>query len=600
MAVKKINCGPSRCLFLQGIHRGYGFGIPCVSPAAAKRTTVEKYLVAQQVSWFRVAPLSSNKHNCRIKHISTLCNSHISIREGGFFMRMINGVLLVSVLVASGFGAPPQHVKGAQPFPSMLLSQNAKGTTHVQSLRKGLAKRSALIWEQIASTYYVNDATSGDPVDWAYSSRDTTVYDANGHETVSKASLASTGWTIDSLISLDSSVYAGGNLAESIYESFSRTFDTVHVDGTRNTYTYPDGGKSFVNIYYNWSDSKKTWVPNDKDSMAYSAPIGSSYAPYYYTGLIGNYLWVYDTTGSSWAAMQGFARVDAECNATTLTLGGQKLVALNKLADAKEILTFKSSDWTHENLIQDEIQVKDSSTGTYYDYSKTTYTVNADGSETDQYFYWNATSKSLVCLSKDSTAYDAKGLETSYIIWSAAANGSLAVSTKYLYFHDAHDYDTLDIDCDFDSYTQTWDTTMSRYARTYDGNGNNSVTIISDYGPVYDADYNIVGMGWTTDRKTVNTFAQFASAVLRSAQPVSKQAISIAATKARVTITTPNITGLTLYNAAGRMVASVKQQAAESISLEFSGSSVPISSGIYVAKLTCGAGQSSFRLPIQR
>jgi hypothetical protein len=351
--------------------------------------------------------------------------------------------------------------------------------------------------------------------------------------------------------------------------------------------------------YYIWNDSKKTWVLNTKDSMVYSTPNGNSYGLYNYTNLVGSYYWSYDTTGSSWTTIQAFARVDAECNATTLTLGGKKLVALNKLGDAKEILTFKSSDWTHANLIQDEIQVKDTVTGTYHGSSKFTYTINANGSETDQSFFWNAATASLVCISKDSAIFDANGIEISYVIWSATANG-LAISTKYLYFHDSHDNDTLEINYNFDTYTQQWDTTMSRYARTYDGNGNNSVTITSEYGPIYDVDYNIIGMGWATTGKEVNTFAQITTPVLSSLQPTAKQGISVASTAARVTIKAPNITGLVLYNAAGKMVASVKQQASGSISLEFSRSSVPISSGIYVAKLMRGTEQSSFRLPIRR
>lgn len=515
-------------------------------------------------------------------------------------MRMVKGVLLFSLIAVVGSGAPAVPRPGSLLFPPMQLTHNVKGKAHFQSHRRGLAKKSAVMWEQTGTVYYINDDTvTGGPADWAFSSRDTTIYDANGRRIVSKASNANTGWAIDSLEYLDSSVYSGGVLTESIYEYFSNTSGVVSASGDRQTYGSFDGGKSFVMIYYNWNDSKKTWVPSTKDSMVYSVSGGSNGFISDYSNLLGLYYWSYDTAGSSWTTSQAFARVDAECNATTLTLGGKKLVAANKLGDAKEILTFNSSVWTYSNLIQDEDQVKDTVAGTYHDQNKFTYTMNANGSETDQSFYWNATTATLVPMSKDSTTYDASGLELSDVMWNGTATG-LAISSIYLYYPDSHGNDTLDAYYSYSSYTTAVDTSMYRYARTYDANGNNSVTIVSNYGPVYDADYNVTGMAWFISGKEVNTFAQVTTPVLRPGKQAVKPGISVFTTASRVIIKAPAITGLMLYNAEGRMVASVRQQAAGSISLDLSGNTSVLSSGIYLAKLMRGAEQSSFRLPIRR
>lgn len=508
-------------------------------------------------------------------------------------MHMINLVLLVSVVATGSLGTPALPGKGGHIFPSRLPSF-AHDKAHVQPLRKRLANADTLAWEQTGTMYYVNSAVSGDPVNWTFAGRDTIVYNADGNLILFEQSAAGSGWAVDSLGSLDSSVYAGGNLAAHVHESFSRSNDSILINGNRETYDYSSGGKSIVETDYNWNDSKKTWVPYNKDSIVFSASIENDYWSLYYPNLVGRYSWFFDTTGSSWNTNKAFAKVDAECNATTLVMGGKQLSGGGNLVDAKDIVTFKSSVWTQENLIQELIQVKDASTGTYRDSSKSTSSIDDNGAETDQYFSWNATLAGLVCMSKDSATYDGNGFITSYETfgWDTMTNSLVGLS-KYFYFPDSYGNDTLEIACNFVAATHAWDTTSTdRYERTYDASGNNTETINSKY--------DMVGKRWETTGKEVHTFIAITTHLLRSAQTAAIRRISINITALRVIVTAPNSTGLVLYNAAGRMVASVKQQAAGAISLDLSKSNAAISSGIYIAKVVYGMEQACFRLAIRR
>jgi hypothetical protein len=482
-------------------------------------------------------------------------------------MRIIKGVLLSFIIAAGTFGAPTIAIN--HPFPSMQL-RLARSKAQIQPYQMGLAKTTALVWEQVGSTHFANTAGLGNPVTWRWISRDTIVYDADGNQILFKTSTATTGWAADSLESLDSSVYTGGRIAERFSMSFMNYNNTLTVSGYHDTMAWLNGGKTCVGTYYDWNDAKKHWVANSKDSIVFSAPVvagGSGYIDMRY--LAGEYSYSFDTVGSSWKDAGHFARIDSETTATKLTLVGKELLnslngAADSLIDTKFIFTFNSSVWTGNNMIQQVEQRKNPSTGTYYDFGKYTYSVDAHGYQTStEYFSWDSTTKSLVCMFKD------------------------------MHFPDSHGNDTLAFQCNYATPTQTWDTSsIYGYARSYDNIGNNIVTVESFYDPPY--------ASWGISTKDVNTFAQINSAVIRLVKPAAKQGNSVVTTATRVIVTAPNITGLMLYNAAGRMVSSVKQKAAGSISLELSSSSVPISSGIYIAKLMHGNEQSSLRLPIQR
>jgi hypothetical protein len=230
------------------------------------------------------------------------------------------------------------------------------------------------------------------------------------------------------------------------------------------------------------------------------------------------------------------------------------------LVDEKIVLTFASPVMSPQNLIESATQLKDPSTGTYYDNYKTTQSYNAGGFITSSEEYdWDSTSKSL------------------------------ALNYVELYYPDSHGNDTLEVDYDLYS-AGSLDTNKTSYARTYDADGNNAVTIESAF--------SAYSTGWSIIDKDVNTFAQVNSAVLRPVQSAVRQGISVVTTASRVVVTAPDITGLKLYNAQGKMVASVKQQAAKAITLDLSKNRV--SPGVYVAKLLRGEEQTSLRLSLQR
>jgi hypothetical protein len=494
--------------------------------------------------------------------------NRVVIKNGELIiMRMIKGVLFLSILAAGSFGAPGIVDIGNYPFQSM-LSRLSQGNLQTPRLQKSLSKMGALKWVQIGSTHYSNNTFSGNPVVWTLTSRDTIIYDADGNAILWKTSSAHTGWATDSLQILASEVYAGGIFSEIIFKSFSNYNDTLRLDfGRHDTVAWFNGGKILVENMYEWNDSKKTWIPAFKDSLIFSAPAGNSYLLYEdLTNIVGRYSYNFDTTNSSWRNTGSFVKIDSECNATTLTLGGKGLLnyTADSLIDIKAVFIYKSSVWTRNNLTQYTELRKNPSTGTYYDFYKQTYSFDANGYITSyQVFDWDSTIKSLVCM------------------W------------KNLYFPDSRGNDTLSLDCYYDTSTLAWDTiSMYRYARTYDANGNNLITVLSYYDT-----YNKI---WSIDYKDVNTFAQINSQILRLVQPAIKPDISVVTTATRIIVTAPNITGLMLYNASGRMVASIKQQAAGSISLKLSNRGVPISSGIYIVKLMRGKEQSSFKLSIQR
>jgi hypothetical protein len=492
--------------------------------------------------------------------------NRVVIKNRELIMRIIKGVLLYSIVAAGSFGAPAIYNNDNYPLPSM-LSRLAQDNPQAPRLQKRLAKMGALKWLQIGSIEYGNTAPMGYPINWTFAARDTTVYDADGNKKFFKAGMAHSGWTIDSLYNMDSMIYTGGKLTESIAKTFSNHNDTISVAGTRVTYAWFDGEKVLVRNWFKWNDSKLNWVVDEIDTTLFSAATGNNYSFFMdLTNLVGWKEYFFDSVSLSWKIASSFTRIDSECNATTLTLGGNEQInsTTDSLIDSKLISIFKSSVWTNNNLTQETGLRRNPSTGNYSYLYRWTYSYDARGYMTCyQSFGWDSITNSLVC-------------------WG-----------KSTYFPDSFGNDTLLLMSDSFPNTIVRDTfSMIRYSRSYDAYGNNVVTIQS----YYDA----YSKGWRTDIKDVNTFAQINSPVLRLVQPAIKPEISIVTTATRIIVTAPNITGLMLYNAAGRMVASVRQEAGGSISLGLSSSSMSISSGIYIAKLICRKEQSSFRLSIQR
>lgn len=483
---------------------------------------------------------------------------------------VLTGLMLFTA--ASVFSAPTQN---ALPRLLQLLRTPKKQLpqTKKNHAQKPLAKKtsnSALAWKQIGSTHYNNTASSGDQAIWTFASRDTMIYDANGNQIVFKSSTANAGWSTDSLTVLDSSVYEGGRLVEYIQGPLGISENTAV--GNRSTFTYPNGGKAFVETNYLWDVS--SWMPKYKDSIVFSnantmikpdIPHSLGYT-FNYDNLVGIFSYEFNETNSSWKFSEIDSLVPSQSYDTTLTFAGKSAYSgtTDSLLDEKIIMTFKSSPKTSANIDQTIIQHKDSLTGTYFDYSEEIISYDANGRQTGyQDFEWNATAKSMICMD------------------------------KYFCFPDSHGNDSLSYDCYYVNGTSAWDTSYDDLAlRSYDNNGNNLVTVWSYY------DYST--KSWNITSRDVNTFAQINSPVRYTVQQVIQQRISVASTPSRVIVTAPDITGIMLYDAQGRLIASVKQQVKGSITLDLSKGRLSVPSGVYLAKLLRGNEASSLRLSINR
>ena len=396
---------------------------------------------------------------------------------------------------------------------------------------KALGKKAALVWKQTGTTYYDNSASSDKPVEWIFSERDTTVYDEAGNEVIHKTSRAQSGWNTDSLVSMDTTVYTAG-------------------------------GKTVVKTHFEWDATKSVLEPSYKDSAVYSASFSDEMDNHFlYTNFVGVYHTTFDATGS-FRPNDGFSVVknDSECNATTLVINNQYQNSTNdsSLNLNKSILTFKTTDWSESNLAEVRAQMKNPVSGIYNDYWKIVFTSTGNESYT-----WDTTAKSWVCDSKD------------------------------FEFQDSHGKDSLMISCEYDLDKLAWDTSsMYRYARTYDDNGNNLVSVESSF--------NTSIMSWYASTKEVNTFSRNDVPVVRSLQAPLVPKLSIFSKGKAVRFSAPGVTALNLYSASGRLVASVKQQPSASITLELSNFGRTISTGTYVAELVSKNGKYSSKISIQR
>jgi len=208
--------------------------------------------------------------------------------------------------------------------------------------------------------------------------------------------MAHSGWSKDSLESLDSTVYESGKVVEKtqIYYSQGSVYS-----GNKSSYIYLSGGKTLVGIYYLWNDSLSKWEPSTKDSIIYSTPFNINI---YWSmsddlhGFLKEFLYTYDN--SSWKSAGNSSMLDSECNATTLVVSGNTLNDDNdSLEDYKIIMAFNSSVWSNDNLAETRGQVKNPD-GEFYDIYKGVISENV---KTTYVYHWDSNSKSPVFSYKD-------------------------------------------------------------------------------------------------------------------------------------------------------------------------------------------------------
>jgi hypothetical protein len=308
---------------------------------------------------------------------------------------------------------------------------------------------------------------------------------------------------------------------------------------------------------------KKAWAPSNKDSLVLSVPF-TNFTAGDFSSLVREVVWNFDTAKANWKLSGDLARVDSECNATTVVLAGKaSLFGTDSLSGCKVLWTFMSSIKTLLTITEETLQRADSVTGVYKDYERVLFTYDQSGFQTGEQV----------------SEFDSltQRMEDLY---------------KFLYFPDASGNDTLQIYCDYTVSTGTWDTSDVRYARLYDAGGNN-VSIITSYFEPSDGT-------WYVQTKDTVFFAQVNSKVLHEPSPGVSPNIVIRKTPASIRFSAPGISGLRLYDLSGRLVASVSRKPGSSVELVFSSHNASIRTGTYVARLVIGAGETSFKVPVMR
>jgi hypothetical protein len=461
--------------------------------------------------------------------------------------RIRKAILLFLVFSSLVWSAPP-----GDKYPDFGLFSRINKISGVQQKPNTLAKKAALQWRQTGTINYSNSTTAADSV-WKFFSRDTIIYDIDGNEVIRKTSNAHSGWSKDSLRSFDSTVYQNGKMIEKTQEHYSNDGSISY--GYKYSFTYLNNEKTVVQTNYDWNDSLSNWIPNGKDSVIFSAPLNNTihWDMIDLHSLLKYYMYAYKD--SSWKSAGYLFKVDSECNETTVALSGKQL-SYDSLIDYKTINIYNSSIWSTDNLTEKKGQTKNPD-GEFYDSYKIIYSANG---YTDYDYEWDSTSKLPVCTHKN---FD---------------------------FTDSHKNDTLYLNCNFDTSSLSWDTSMIRYTRTYDANGNNIITVESNYN---------LGT-WSFWSKDVNTFSQINVPVIHFAKAISRQNISILQTAGLIRFFAPDITGLKLYNIEGRLVTSVKQNAASFVTLNLAGPNTKISSGSYIAKLECKGAVNSIPVVITK
>jgi hypothetical protein len=427
-----------------------------------------------------------------------------------------------------------------------------------------LAKTTGLEWKKISSTQYSNADFFGSSVSWEFSSRDTVVYDLRGNMILTKTSSAGSGWSQDSLQSLDSCIYADGRLAEEIQENFYNYGMGQEMNGYRDTCGEMDNGKVMVSIHYDWDNTKKTWKPSYKDSIVVSAPIGN-FVIGDIASLVREDMWSYDTSTGLWKTMGSIARIDSECTANILVLAGRSSAdGSDSLVDIKSIITFASPAKTMQNITEERLQRKGPVSGKYYDSYRVLITLDKSGFSTNlQFFVWDSLSRQL-------------------------ENSSLSMM-----FPDAYGNDTLEFSCDYDSATGSWDTTFgTRFTLSYDAFGNN-VSMVASF-------FDDLDRTWHVQTRDTVVFAQVNSRVVREVPPAFAQDLVFKKTPASVRFTASGISGLRLYDMTGRLVVSMSQKPGPFIELGFKAYGALIRSGIYVARVKIGDTERSFKIPVLR
>jgi hypothetical protein len=470
---------------------------------------------------------------------------------------MYSKVLLICMF-ASAIAVPASLPRDASP---VLFNLYKHGTAPARP-GEALAKAAAMDWKKISSVKYTNTDYSGTGVTWGLSMRDTVVYDALGHMVVTKTSIAGSGWSLDSLYSIDSCVYVNNWLAEQIQEDFDTygTPGTVRY-GTRDTYSEKNNGSAMVSVHYDWNMAKKIWEPSTRDSLVLSGPFsGPDLVDI--SILVKEVAWSFDTVKGEWKITTDIARVDSECTPVTYVMEGVTSFTGDSLFETRMVMTFISPQKTFDNLSEEAILQKDPASGVFREVLKALMTYDKNGYKTGQeVLFWDSLTQSEVSFDKS------------------------------VMIPDAYGNDTLTFYCYYSTVQGAWDTSsLTRYTRQYDAYGNNVSTVTSTFDALY--------LTWDPQRKDTVVFARILSALRNPSVPVVSSRLSVKKTPASVRFSMPGICGLRLYDMSGRLVLSMDQKPASGIDL--ADHDALIRSGTYIARIVTEKKEMSVRVSVLR
>jgi len=155
---------------------------------------------------------------------------------------------------------------------------------------------------------------------------------------------------------------------------------------------------------------------------------------------------------------------------------------------------------------------------------------------------------------------------------------------RFTYYIDSYGNDTLyEMSYAHKISTSTLSRTIrSRDVRSYDNNGNNIMTIEYYSGQSNDS--------WIEYYKEDNTFAQIDVPVVRSVNTSKINKAEFISYGSYGTFYGSGIKALCVVNAAGRVYASLRQNASSSITLLYNQENSRLSTGAYIAIITCDQG----------
>jgi hypothetical protein len=426
-------------------------------------------------------------------------------------------------------------------------------------------------WKCVSEYIFVYSTTANK---WGFSSRDTIIYDSEGRVILRKSTTAETGWTLENLFHIDSTIWEGSRKIENFYLSLQGGMIRDSMS-SKTTWQYSNDYKTCVFTYYERIFDK--WRMYILDTTIYSMPITAPYSPDDYgpTNFVSNHSYLRNSSGTM-AINQLYTKIEAESNDSMCVLLSQAETILDSAKIYKKYLS--------NGIRCDSTIVKDTN-GNWVDKRLTTYV--------------NDTTGTLISSNKN---YQNGSWGAGYILIDAKHeirfwnnwDSKIKQWRSVVYaFYDNDGNITLDGNIWWNTTTNSWDTLkQERHIYTYDPYGNLASSVYQTKDST---------KPWGNIDSTVYTYAQINSASAQIASQKASNPISISQTSRMLNVLTPGITGIRIYDIAGRLAVIVKQPAAPTFSLDLSkAGSSRMTAGRYLVQVETNKGRHTIPLLIMR